>query len=71
MKKIAMILTIIGLLAGIAAFVFSQNLGYGISGVHADGIKNWKCTTASPTLWYVTVPKGSAPMAVTSLSSSG
>jgi hypothetical protein len=61
MKKLTMVLTVLGLLAGIATFVFSQNLGYGISGAHMDGTKNWKCTTAQPTLWYTTVTKGQGP----------
>ncbi|MBF0474392.1 MAG: hypothetical protein HQK59_00960 [Deltaproteobacteria bacterium] len=71
MKKLTMVLTIIGLLAGLATFVFSQNLGYGISGAHTDGTKNWKCTTSSPTLWYVTCSKGTVPTAVSSTSSTG
>ncbi|MBF0495760.1 MAG: hypothetical protein HQK58_04180 [Deltaproteobacteria bacterium] len=76
MKKLTMVLTIIGLLAGIATFVFAQAtypyLGYAICGVHSDGTKVWKCTTASPTLWYTTCTKsqGSLDTGLTSNSSS-
>ncbi|MBF0550595.1 MAG: hypothetical protein HQK60_08670 [Deltaproteobacteria bacterium] len=71
MKKLTMILTIIGLLAGIATFVYSQQ-GYGISGVHTDGTKIWNCSTAQPTLWYTTCDKGAgAPSHIISTSSSG
>ncbi|MBF0497775.1 MAG: hypothetical protein HQK57_02050 [Deltaproteobacteria bacterium] len=58
MKKITMILIVIGLLAMIASFAFSQNLSYGIQGVHTNGTKKWACTTANPTLWYTVCDKG-------------
>ncbi|MBF0524952.1 MAG: hypothetical protein HQK56_07630 [Deltaproteobacteria bacterium] len=71
MKKITIVLTVIGLLAGIATFAFSVNLGYGIAGAHSDGTKMWKCSTASPTLWYTTCAKGTTPSAITSTTTTG